>query len=371
MLIFFLLLSFAARSFFLLCFPSHFLLHFILCLLSLPPYSFFLTLSLPRPSIDFCLQYSSLPLSLPLPLFPSSSSSRQQRLSLVVLDSSGTPIPSSSCQKRNHSWYLILNLNYILRVSWSKVTQLIQSDKKIVRQKKQTQDTVRQKCDRWMCWLMFLSLSSLRFLLVASNWYLASDLFWLGHHFTTPTVDKLYQNWPNCTKLYQIVAELYQNCPKITTMYQNQCIKTNVSKCSGPFTEVVTSHLKLSNPSDRRICFKVKTTAPKRYCVRPNNGIVEGRSSALIAVMLQPFDIESQTDRNKHKFMVQTIFVPDGDVNQDALVSTKVSIVAFVSKIEGHVRVTMITLLTTLLFSFHCSCLTNQSMNRLLWPIKS
>lgn len=89
---------------------------------------------------------------------------------------------------------------------------------------------------------------------------------------------------------------------------------------TGPFTEVVTSHLKLSNPTDRRICFKVKTTAPKRYCVRPNNGIVEPQQAALIAVMLQPFDIESQTDRNKHKFMVQTMFVPDGDVNQDALV---------------------------------------------------
>lgn len=93
-----------------------------------------------------------------------------------------------------------------------------------------------------------------------------------------------------------------------------------INQCPGPFTEVVTSHLKLSNPTDRRICFKVKTTAPKRYCVRPNNGIVEPKSSALIAVMLQPFDIENQTDRNKHKFMVQTMFVPDGDVNQDALV---------------------------------------------------
>lgn len=98
---------------------------------------------------------------------------------------------------------------------------------------------------------------------------------------------------------------------------------TSIQFKTGPFTEVVTSHLKLSNPNDRRICFKVKTTAPKRYCVRPNNGIVEPKQSALIAVMLQPFDIESQTDRNKHKFMVQTMFVPDGDVNQDALVCIK------------------------------------------------
>ncbi|KAI1299963.1 Vesicle-associated membrane protein/synaptobrevin-binding protein [Halotydeus destructor] len=87
----------------------------------------------------------------------------------------------------------------------------------------------------------------------------------------------------------------------------------------GPFTEVVTSYLKLTNPSERRVCFKVKTTAPKRYCVRPNNGLVEPKGQAQIAVMLQPFDVENQAEKNKHKFMVQTMFAPDGDVNQDTL----------------------------------------------------
>lgn len=84
---------------------------------------------------------------------------------------------------------------------------------------------------------------------------------------------------------------------------------------------MVTSYLKLSNPSERRVCFKVKTTAPKRYCVRPNNGIVEAKANAQIAVMLQPFDIGAETEKNKHKFMVQTMFAPDGDINQDTLVS--------------------------------------------------
>ena len=44
---------------------------------------------------------------------------------------------------------------------------------------------------------------------------------------------------------------------------------------SGPYTEVVTAALKLANPSKKKICFKVKTTAPKQYCVRPNNGLIE------------------------------------------------------------------------------------------------
>ena len=52
---------------------------------------------------------------------------------------------------------------------------------------------------------------------------------------------------------------------------------------TGPFTEVVTADLNLSNPSDKRVCFKVKTTAPKRYCVRPNSGIIEPRQSVTVA----------------------------------------------------------------------------------------
>lgn len=80
----------------------------------------------------------------------------------------------------------------------------------------------------------------------------------------------------------------------------------------GPFTDVVTSNLKLTNPSDKYVCFKVKTTAPKQYCVRPNSGLIPPSESVLVSVMLQPFDYNAE-ERNKHKFMVQTAFMPDGE----------------------------------------------------------
>ena len=51
----------------------------------------------------------------------------------------------------------------------------------------------------------------------------------------------------------------------------------------GPFTGTTTSFLKLHNPTDRKICFKIKTTAPKRYCVRPNAGVIESGSNLSIA----------------------------------------------------------------------------------------
>ncbi|KAI7792516.1 vesicle-associated membrane protein-associated protein A [Triplophysa rosa] len=79
----------------------------------------------------------------------------------------------------------------------------------------------------------------------------------------------------------------------------------------GPFTDVITTNLKLKNPSDRRVCFKVKTTAPRRYCVRPNSGIIDPGATVTISVMLQPFDYDPN-EKSKHKFMVQTIFAPSG-----------------------------------------------------------
>ncbi|XP_051557491.1 vesicle-associated membrane protein-associated protein A-like [Myxocyprinus asiaticus] len=80
-------------------------------------------------------------------------------------------------------------------------------------------------------------------------------------------------------------------------------------KFKGPFTDVVTANLKLKNPSERKVCFKVKTTAPRRYCVRPNSGIIEPGATVIISVMLQPFEYDPN-EKSKHKFMVQTIFAP-------------------------------------------------------------
>ena len=76
--------------------------------------------------------------------------------------------------------------------------------------------------------------------------------------------------------------------------------------------------MKLKNPSDRKVCFKIKTTAPKRYCVKPNSGVVDPNTEVAIVYSLQPFDYDP-AEKNKHKFMVQSMFAPDGEINQDAL----------------------------------------------------
>ncbi|TRZ22987.1 hypothetical protein HGM15179_004129 [Zosterops borbonicus] len=87
---------------------------------------------------------------------------------------------------------------------------------------------------------------------------------------------------------------------------------------AGPFTDVVTTNLKLRNPSDRKVCFKVKTTAPRRYCVRPNSGIIDPGSSVIVSVMLQPFDYDPN-EKSKHKFMVQTTYAPPNITDMEAV----------------------------------------------------
>ncbi|XP_019365733.1 PREDICTED: vesicle-associated membrane protein-associated protein B/C isoform X1 [Gavialis gangeticus] len=87
---------------------------------------------------------------------------------------------------------------------------------------------------------------------------------------------------------------------------------------AGPFTDVVTTNLKLGNPTDRNVCFKVKTTAPRRYCVRPNSGIIDAGTSINVSVMLQPFDYDPN-EKSKHKFMVQSMFAPADTSDMEAV----------------------------------------------------
>ncbi|KAI8060036.1 hypothetical protein BC940DRAFT_313002 [Gongronella butleri] len=84
----------------------------------------------------------------------------------------------------------------------------------------------------------------------------------------------------------------------------------------GPLTVVTKEILKVSNENDEPVIFKVKTTAPKQYCVRPNAGRVEPHSSVEVQVILQPFKQEPPLDtRCKDKFLVQSTLAPPADAS--------------------------------------------------------
>ncbi|XP_065578430.1 vesicle-associated membrane protein-associated protein B-like [Artemia franciscana] len=91
----------------------------------------------------------------------------------------------------------------------------------------------------------------------------------------------------------------------------------NELRFKGPFNGPSTATMVISNKTEKRVCFKVKTTAPRKYCVKPTTGVLEANSSVTILVSLQPFDINDPAERGKHKFQVLSVAVPEGMINLD------------------------------------------------------
>lgn len=78
-------------------------------------------------------------------------------------------------------------------------------------------------------------------------------------------------------------------------------------------TQLVKRTLTVSNPNNQPVAFKVKTTAPKQYCVRPNSGRIEPGEKVEVQVLLQPMKEEPPSSAKcRDKFLVQsTIITPD------------------------------------------------------------
>ncbi|KAJ3162690.1 phosphatidylinositol-binding protein scs2 [Geranomyces michiganensis] len=79
-----------------------------------------------------------------------------------------------------------------------------------------------------------------------------------------------------------------------------------------PFTTIVKRTLTISNSHPTvPIAFKVKTTAPKQYCVRPNSAVVPPGQQLEVQVLLQAMKEDPAPDHiSKDKFLVQVIKVP-------------------------------------------------------------
>merc|ERR1712216_173135 len=58
--------------------------------------------------------------------------------------------------------------------------------------------------------------------------------------------------------------------------------------------------------SDAYAAFKVKTTKPKKYCVRPNQGKIPPQGVVEVQVILSP-QSEMPAELDKHKFLVQAM----------------------------------------------------------------
>jgi hypothetical protein len=80
-----------------------------------------------------------------------------------------------------------------------------------------------------------------------------------------------------------------------------------------PLTALVKRSLNVTNHNAQPVAFKVKTTAPKLYCVRPNSGRVEPGETVEVTVMLQGMKEEPPlTAKCRDKFLIQsTLITPE------------------------------------------------------------
>lgn len=77
-----------------------------------------------------------------------------------------------------------------------------------------------------------------------------------------------------------------------------------------PFQQEVSQTLRLKNPHSDPVAFKVKTTAPKQYCVRPNSGRIEPGKDVEVQILLQAMKEDPPPDAKcRDKFLVQSVLV--------------------------------------------------------------
>ncbi|XP_073304036.1 uncharacterized protein [Primulina huaijiensis] len=72
------------------------------------------------------------------------------------------------------------------------------------------------------------------------------------------------------------------------------------------------STVHLTNVTEQYVAFKVKTTSPKKYCVRPNVGIIKPKSTCDFVVTMQAQKTAPLELQCKDKFLIQSTVVPFG-----------------------------------------------------------
>ncbi|OAY49347.1 vesicle-associated protein 1-2 [Manihot esculenta] len=79
----------------------------------------------------------------------------------------------------------------------------------------------------------------------------------------------------------------------------------------------ISCSLVLLNKSDNYVAFKVKTTNPKKYCVRPNTGVMSPRSTCDVIVTMQAQKEAPPDMQCKDKFLLQGVVASPGATAKD------------------------------------------------------
>ncbi|KAI4338802.1 hypothetical protein MLD38_023814 [Melastoma candidum] len=79
----------------------------------------------------------------------------------------------------------------------------------------------------------------------------------------------------------------------------------------------ISCSFQLSNKTDNYVAFKVKTTNPKKYCVKPNTGIVTPWATCNVMVTMQAQKEVPADMQCKDKFLVQSVVAAPGATAKD------------------------------------------------------
>lgn len=75
--------------------------------------------------------------------------------------------------------------------------------------------------------------------------------------------------------------------------------------------------MQLTNKTDQYVAFKVKTTNPKKYCVRPNTGVVLPGATCNVTVTMQAQKEAPPDMQCKDKFLLQSVVAPTAATAKD------------------------------------------------------
>nr|GLL28093.1 vesicle-associated protein 1-2-like [Ipomoea trifida] len=79
----------------------------------------------------------------------------------------------------------------------------------------------------------------------------------------------------------------------------------------------ISCSFELLNKTDSHAAFKVKTTNPRKYTVRPNSGVVPPRSRCNVTVTMQPQSEAPLDMQCKDKFLIQCVSTHPGVTPKD------------------------------------------------------
>lgn len=106
---------------------------------------------------------------------------------------------------------------------------------------------------------------------------------------------------------------------KFTTMIIGDLVHIEPSELKFQFEsrKQLSCTMKVKNKTDQYVAFKVKVTNPKKYCVRPNNGVILPDGACDVTVMMQAQKAPPPNMQCKDMFLVQSVKVPEGSTTND------------------------------------------------------